>query len=280
MSGFQIDFKRNELTLGLGENKPKTKYVCFLPFRGEFGWYIVLFVKRVQGYNHENKIVCAKKGHECLFPTANHFHYDWQDIPDHHKAGISEMQDEESIKKQIIEKYKTEDITFLSPSETSWNEKLSYHKNVFVPQAKSNNNLVVDAVICPRNRKMDSHRNWTHQGWHDFITQLNNNGLSVGVCGNKETSFELDNAKYKSYNYIDVDSDVEMMSKARIVIAQESGLLYLSYLCKRPTVVLGWNMEESKLHRDETVPFANVDESQLNQTVINYLKYSQLTYAI
>ena len=81
-------FQRYSKVLGLGEHQPKTEYVCFLPWWGEFGWYIMNHVKRVHGYNHSKKIVCIKFGHECLFPSAHDFYYDWPVVPDIKKAGV------------------------------------------------------------------------------------------------------------------------------------------------------------------------------------------------
>ena len=44
----------------LEKYQPKTKWVCFLPWASEFGWYVMNHVKRVHGYNHPNKIACIK----------------------------------------------------------------------------------------------------------------------------------------------------------------------------------------------------------------------------
>lgn len=243
--------------LGYGKHQTSNKYVCFLPFHGEFGWYIRTFVKRVQGYNHSNKIVCTKKGHECLFPSSSKFYYDWKDITDDIKAGIINNKEEENIKDKIREFFATDDICFLSASETSWEEKTSLADNIFIPKSVHNLGLKVDIVIAPRNRVVDAHRNWTKENWQLVVNGLVEKNITVGVCGTAATSFELDNISCKSYDHIDVDSDVEMMNNAKLVITQESGLQYLSFLCQRPTFCIDHYLKDfgSDLHRNLEVPF-------------------------
>ncbi len=247
--------------LGIGEYQPTNKFVCFLPFLGEFGWYIMTHVKRVQGYNHSNKIVCVKSGHECLFPKAKQFYHDWKDIEDNQKAGIYEIHDHETeLKNKICDHFNTDDIHFISTSEVSWDEKLSLANNVFIPKSLHNIGLKTDIVITPRNRKIDPHRNWTAENWQHVINKLVDNNISIGLCGTKNTSFNLNNVLHKSYDYIDVDSDVELMNNTKLVISQESGLAYLSYLCKRPTFIIDHYHRDfgADLHRDESIAFKEV----------------------
>lgn len=242
--------------LGLGEHKPQNKYVCFLPFIGEFGWYIQNFVKRIHGYNHSNKIVCTKRGHECLFPLAQQFYYDWQDVDDSIKMGVLTNADEDVLKNKIIEYMQTDDIFFLSPSETSWEEKESLAYITFIPQSLHNKGLKADVVIAPRNRTVDARRNDTKENWQSLVNELTQQNITVGVCGAANTSFNLDNIKYKSYDYIDVDSDVELINNSKLVIVHESGMQYLSFLCEKPTFCIDHYLgESSNLHRNPSVPF-------------------------
>jgi len=251
-----IDQEKFNKVLGLGLYQPPHKYVCFLPFRGEFGWYIQTFVKRIQGYNHLNKIVCTKKGHECLFPSAQQFYYEWQDIADSIKMGIITNTDEDILKKKIIEYIDTDDIFFLSPSETGWAEKESLANIKFIPQSLSNLGLKTDIVIAPRNRTVDRHRNATQEQWQTLVDQLSQKNISVGVCGNTNTSFNLNNIKHKSYDHIDVDSDVELINNAKLIIVHESGMQYLSFLCEKPTFCVDHYLgESSDWHRNPLITF-------------------------
>lgn len=259
-----------------------TSYICYLPFRGEFGWYLMSFVKMIHGTNHPNKIVCIKRGHECLFPSATKFFYDWVDIPDNHKAGVITMEDEGAIKQKIASQFPDDEIEFISHTEIGWHNKHSFAEHVFIPQSKSNNGLKVDVVITPRNRTMDAGRNWGCQNWQKVVDRLVSSGITVGVCGARETSCDLQNVLYKSYDYVDVDSDVEMMNNAKLVVTQESGMQYLSFLCQRPTWCIGHYHADfgANLHRNMDVPFRNpsyvMDKPELlANEVISFMKANQ-----
>ena len=70
-------------------------YFCYLPFRGELGWYLVAHVKRFHNDPYDKKIAVIKPGHEALFPTASKFFYRWTDIEDNQKAGVITIAQEE-----------------------------------------------------------------------------------------------------------------------------------------------------------------------------------------
>lgn len=254
-------------------------YVCHLPFRGEFGYYLLAFVKRFHGDQNRNKIICLKHGHECLFPTAQEFYYDWQDISDEKKAGVILMDDEEEIKIKVQQKYPNDNIVFVSSKEIGWHNFHSFATHSFIPQNKTNNNLKTDIIIAPRNRKVDSFRNWTQENWQYVINKIIELGFTVGLCGSKESSFDLENTTYKSYNYLDVDSDVEMMLNSQLVVCQESGMQYLSFLCKRPTICIdyyGSVDRQQSLHRDpnaqhKTAPYVWSNPQLLVDEILYFL---------
>lgn len=253
--------------LGLGKFQPINKICCFLPFIGEFGWYVMTYVKRFNAFNHNNKIVCCKRGHECLFPTASGFYYDWQDIDDSGKAGIISNSAEDVIKSNFSKLH--DDVYFISPSEMSWDEKTTLAPYGFTPKPKNSHSFIVDIVIAPRNRIIDAQRNWTFDKWQAVVDAIVAKGITVAVCGTKSTSFDLSNVKYKSWDYIDVDTDVELMNTAKLIIVQESGLAYLSYLCKRPTILMDHPHEIGALHRDSAVFYQNVNAWHDPQILIN-----------
>jgi len=255
---------------------------CYLPYRGEFGWMIMCFVKKFHADPSPDKIICCKKGHECLYPTATGFFYDWQDVPDSQKAGVYEVKDEESIKEQVRTQYPNKEIEFVPLSEVGWHNKHDFAQYTFIPQSKHNLGLNVDIVITPRNRLMDPQRNWTKENWQLVVNALCHNGLTVGVCGAADSSFDLQNITYKSYNYIDVDSDVELMNNAKLVITQESGMQYLSFLCQRPTFCIDHYHADfgANLHRNMDVKFLNPiyvwnNPALLVNDVISFLKESK-----
>lgn len=249
---------RYKRVLGLEEHQPKTEWVCFLPWVSEFGWYIMNHVKRVHGYNHPKKIVCIKPGHACLFPTAEEFFYDWTDtVPDYHKGGIVKYQYNEAVKKIITKRY-GEDVTFISPSDTSWPEKTSLAHHTFIPKPRLNHDFDIDVVVTPRLRNLDKTRNYPKQ-WQDIVNRLKQAGLKVAVCGAKGTSVNIKGAQYYSWNYTDVDTDVEMILKSKIVLSQESGLAYLTMMCKKPLIIVdNCHRHVADKHRDPDVYFNNI----------------------
>lgn len=252
----EIEFERYNRILGLDKFKPKTDYVCFMPWLGEFGWYIMNHVKRIHGYNHPNKIICIKKGHECLFPTAKHFFYDWEDVPDTQKAGVGVVSaaEAEIIKEKVTRQFGSSSITFISPSDTSWEEKTSLAHFHFNPKPLENHGFQTDVVIAPRKRRIDRLRNLTC--WQKLIDRLTAQGLTVSACGNLEASVtDLSGLKYKSWDYTDVDSDVELIQSAKVFVGQESGLMYLAMLCEKPLFILdNYHSEIAEKHRISSTP--------------------------
>lgn len=231
---------------------------CYLPWRGEFGWMIMCFIKKFHADPAPNKIICCKPGHECLFPSASHFFYDWQDIPDSQKAGVAHVTDENVIKEKVISQFSS-NIEFVLLSEIGWHNKHDFANHTFIPKPihNHNRNMKVDVILCPRKREIDVQRNWDYDKWQIVIDELIAQGISIGICGSRDTSFHLKNVGYKSYDYVDVDTDVELMNNAKLVIVQESGLQYLSFLCQRPTFCIDHYHKDfgADLHRNPDVPF-------------------------
>lgn len=245
-------------------------YKCYLPWRGEFGWMLNCFVKKFHADSSPNKIICCKPGHEALFPTASHFFYDWQDVPDNHKAGVYDVTDEDQIMEKVKSNFQTEEIEFIHLSEVGWRNKHDFAKYTFIPKSihNHNRNMKVDVILCPRKRQIDAHRNWTQDKWQQVANELSNSGITVGVCGARETSFHLQNVGYKSYDYIDVDSDIELINNSKLVIAQDSGLLYLSFMCKRPAFCIDHYQNLGDLHRDPAVVFKALKDAWNNPMIL------------
>lgn len=252
---------------------------CYLPWRGEFGWMIMCFIKKFHADLSPNKIICCKPGHECLFPSASGFFYKWNDIPDSQKAGVAIVEDEATIKEMIAAQFPNEQIEFVPLSEVGWHNKHDFAQHTFIPQSKHKLGLKTDIVITPRKREMDSHRNWSQDNWQRVVNDLSVRGITVGVCGSRETSFDLQHITHKSYDHIDVDSDVELMNNAKLVITQESGLQYLSFLCERPTFCIDHYHHDfgADLHRNPNVPFKVVKHvwsqpEKLTEEILAFLK--------
>jgi hypothetical protein len=259
------DEKYSQL-LGLKDFQPQNKYVCFLPFWGEFGWLILSHIRRVHGFQHENKIVCCKSNHESLYPSASHFFYDWIDIPDNQKAGIITMPENiiDEIKSKIKAQINSDDIYFISSSDIDWESKHWFYDKTFTPIPKNNLDINVDIVITPRNRQMDPLRNWSIQHWQSLVDEIMTAGYSIGIIGAKDTSFDLKNVKYKSWDFsLDVDGDLNLIQKCKLTISQETGTRYLIHLCKKPMFFVGQDLHHdlgAHLYKDKNIFFEAVEE--------------------
>ena len=62
--------------------------VLFLPYAGEFGWFITVHIRRVHLCKTDHKVVLCKSGQEIFFPSATRFIHDFQlPILDKQKKG-------------------------------------------------------------------------------------------------------------------------------------------------------------------------------------------------
>jgi len=241
----------------LGLDEPPCTTV-FLPWIGEFGWYLMNHVKRVHAYNATKKIAFIKPGHECLFPTVQEFIYNWEDVHDDQKAGIITNTQRIDLVDRILARYGS-DIKIISHEETSWDEKTSLASHTFVPSNQLKHDLKVDVVISPRKRNMDSFRNLNC--WQQIVDQFLERGLTVGVAGNKVATAQLNGITHYASDYVDVDSDVELIKSAKFCVAQESGMAYLMMMCRKPLFMIDHEpvVPVRDMHRDPTVFFEVVD---------------------
>jgi hypothetical protein len=241
---------------------------CFTPFMGEFGWYIMTHTKRVHAFNADQKIAFIKRGHEALFPSINEFIYDWDDIPDSHKAGVVNNPNINDV----LSKIRIE-ATIIYHTDISWPEKQSLAHICFTPRHNINHNLKVDVVLAPRKRTIDAFRNLGSDAWQSIANWLVSNGLSVGVVGNSNTTHYIGGNVIRSSDYIDVDTDIELINSAKCIICQESGMLYLAAMCKKPVFIIDWcHREIFDLHRDKNVFFRITNPSVVANEAISFCR--------
>lgn len=235
-------------------------YICYLPFRGELGWYLISHVRRFHSDPYHKKIACIKPGHEALFPTADKFFYRWQDIPDNQKAGVANLLEEEEKDKARVIADLGNDVVFVSSTDITWDNKHAWSSYKFPIQPYRPHDAFLtttDVVLCPRKREIDAYRNWTQDKWQYVLDTLTNNyKLKVGICGDKDTTYHLPNAWVYSYiEGLGVDKDIAMMLNTKLVVGQESGLQYLAHLCQKPFFCIDYSHPESKYYHNEGVPF-------------------------
>ena len=208
-----------------------------LPWRSEFGTWIMNYVRFVNGFRHvaHQLVVCCRKGDEALFPAATSFFYDWEQVPDAQKntkllksSVNAEYLDQ--LRERLQEQFYGHTIVdpVLKPRiDTDWD---------FTPTPKIRRGLYADVVIAPRYRTHGEHRNFEH--WSAVAEGLMDAGYTVAAVGAKETSVDIPNLSDYSWNHDNLDSAIELMQSAKLVVTTESGMGHLAVLAGAPLKVI------------------------------------------
>jgi hypothetical protein len=256
----------------------KNKKIFFLPFQGEFGWYISQFVRRVYCEKALHKVLATEKGHECLFPNVDEFFYDYKnsdDIKDAEKRSLSKsnkfIQNVNNIKEDILKKYpRFKDYTFLDPFIYLNSDILSCN----VPIKPVNKyNIKTDIVITPRFRLRSRRRNY--KGWSLTIEGLKKKGYSIGSLGKKELSLDYKGlVDIQSWDYGEVDACVELIQNSKLVISTCCGLYQLAILLQKPILLImnGKLIGPEEFQRNKDVYFkkVSINPNDIIKEVINY----------
>ena len=214
----------------------------YLPWRNEFGTLISDFCRWINGQKSDHKIVCCKKGHEALFPSAKDFYYDWEDISDDWKRGMKTFRSkhQRQFLDQLTVKLKQE-YPEANIIEHPVHRRTPIRKHCnFIPKPTKLFGISCDIVIAPRFRKYAAHRNYDH--WPAVAEGLIKAGYKLGAIGAKDLSLDIDGIDVKSWDHNDtkfgVNADIELIRSSKLVIATDSGLAHLSILCQAPTKII------------------------------------------
>lgn len=229
--------------------------VVFLPNFGEFGSTINKGIKTIHFVRAKKKIVCCKKGEEALYPSANEFFYDWNDIiDDKYKWGFFtkiKLSDrinteyDECIKRRDneVQHIKTvlgngkEYIAFENFNYDKIFDSNPYaHLFKFKLEPKQKLNLNVDVVISPRYRQSRPHFNFSN--WDNIIEKLNEKNLVVGSIGSKDQSLKLSKSKINSWDYFDnLSAIIEMLQNCKLYVGLDTGVSYIACFMNIPTII-------------------------------------------
>ena len=217
--------------------------VCFLPWSGEFGWYLMVHVRRVHKHNADYKIVCCAPGEECLYPTANEFYHYTDFTPDcqkRHGKPISQ-QDAAEIKSYFKQRG-DRGITYIDAAFDRKGSQYRYEAVQVQPAPQTARNIKTDILVAPRLRAGldEDRRNLGY--WDDIVRALADKGHKVGLIGSKELSYDINiDGVVRSWDISDtVDCIVDMMYNTGMVISSNSGMAHLAILCQTvPLCVLG-----------------------------------------
>jgi len=181
--------------------------VC-LPITYEFGGELLKNVYQVNGID-EYKTVCLQKGSECLYPSANRFHYIKKDTTDD----------------EIIASFgdKFECI-----------RAKQYSRRPFIPKTKKYD-FNTDIVVFPRFKAKIRSVNW--KGWRDLVDRLQNKGIRVFAAGHPEYSHQLQCESAWDYdNYL--EASIWAIRHSIIRIGLITALSLLSLMCGKDALVL------------------------------------------
>jgi hypothetical protein len=196
----------------------------YLPFRGEFGHKLMWHVPWI--YSEHAERVCCHEGEEALFPRAKSFHYVAR-LCDRER-GDRTGSDETYIRG-------LERLFALSrrPMARQPNEKVMRGFERFIPTPHEARGIRSEIVLCPRAREVCPERNWSH--WRRLAGDLSD--LRLFAAGARESSVDLGIESAWDFER-DIDSTIEAMLSARLVVSTDAGLGHLAMLCGRPLLVI------------------------------------------
>lgn len=229
--------------------------VVFLPFYGEFGWFLNSFIRFVHYYKAKEKVVCCHPGEEIYFPSANSFFYNWKDIfADSEKCGFRNTWPiDPAYKPTKEEKVLEQDLRALYPNHQIVRfefaippELVQYFPIPIRPVKKYG--ISSDIVICARNRQTMGQfgdkgiRNY--QRWDEIVSPLNKAGYTISIVGKEHSSYNFHEACIRSWEFEDnAAAIIELLSSSKLYIGTDTGPTHLAALLRTP-MILFRNMSE------------------------------------
>lgn len=222
---------------------PHQKPVVVLPFYGEFGFYLMSYVRLINYIVAPSIIVCCARGEESLFPRASGFYYDWAPLfPDAVRCGLRDRW--EFGEHEITE----EELLLASRLKVSYPEMEIIELKEYLPfelvkdfpvdiqtPSVQQNFPLVDLVIAPRRRITtsdyldDGVRNFSH--WSYVAQKFISLGLSFAEIGKRESSLGLTEAVVRTWEEaVPLESAIYLMRNAQWYLGTDSGVSHLAAL--------------------------------------------------
>ena len=203
----------------------------FLPFLGEFGHKIMHHIRLVHFSAGSEKIICCKRGEECLYPSATEFFYDWDDpVADENRAGTDKPREWPQIREKFVG-HKAVNSAGLPLAE----ERLCYNPDQRIPFKIKTRGLRFDVALGLRNRKLLNEKNWPHAA--KLVKWIKDSGLSCAIIGTRENSPNINGMSY-SGDYGDIDAAIEIIGNAKLFFGQDSGAAHLAATVGAKMIVL------------------------------------------
>lgn len=255
-----------------------------LPFYGEFGWLILHYVRYVDAHPGAEKIVCCRKGDECLYPSATGFYYEWEnpyhDIQRSGDTGYTDSAMGEAMDRRIREQIKDQysGFTVVRPEYDCY-----WHTSDLVkPKLAIEHELPsVDVAIAVRKRAFVPEANFNE--WPEVIRILRGVGLTVGLLGRADTSFtdlEADAAAWEHPGK-ETAGTLDLLNHSTLYLGTDTGVSHLAAMLDRPMIVWyiprpnGWNLLGLMVRANKgffkQLPDSPGDVDQIVGSVVRYM---------
>jgi hypothetical protein len=195
----------------------------FLPFRGEFGWLVMMHAPQVRACHDDDKVVCCEPGCEALYPGVSRYvPVDRRDDDDRH--GLSDREFLNQFETRMRRQFG--DAQYIRPDRSATRE-------YFTPWPHEAQVVTCDIVVCPRWRNYGFNKNWPH--WSQLVEYLD--GYKLLAAGAPDSSVDVACPKAWSYARF-LDASIEAMLLAKLVIATDAGLAHLAVMCGTPLLMI------------------------------------------
>jgi hypothetical protein len=228
-----VDDRRTTIALIRRMRQPTGEDTLFLPWLGEYGSFVLYWIRYVHFHGAARKTVCCARGDEVYFPSASGFVYDWTDpIPDARKVGTgcrgiaAEAQAE--LRRYLGAAYAGYRLESAGPMPLP----ASFAELTFPLTPALRRGLAVDVVLGCRRREFAPQRNWPH--WTPLVERLKAEGLRVGVIGRQD---DLPCADIRSWDYGDASAVVELLQECALYIGTDTGTSHLAAFCSTPAII-------------------------------------------
>jgi len=201
------------------------------PWVGEFGWELLNWQGWVRALApaYDRVIVCARESSGALYAdVADSFlPHTLRGNPDHVILQDVQNPDEMDRIRSLI----TSDMDHLLPLRYVPAGAQSFVRfGEVLPEAES-----CSILIHARGKQGHAHRNWPAERWRAFCDTLLNRGFQVGAIGLSRDTLDL--PEIQDFRDQNLQTTLNVIRSARVVVGPSSGPMHLASLCGTPHLV-------------------------------------------
>lgn len=226
-----------------------TRPIVFTPFYGEYGFFVMSYIRSVHYSTAPEKIVCCRPGEEIYFPSASEFFYEWEHpFEDRVKSGFRDCYSFEAPAFRTPPEINTLDVLKQKYPAAAIIELLYHipfrdvHRYPVSLPHKPTATPTLKIVICARRRNCDipegdnGLRNYPY--WESIVEVLRSNGLSIAQIGQEDTSFALPGLQCRSWEHPNsTEVAIDLLRKCSLYIGTDTGPTHLAALLGTPMLL-------------------------------------------